>query len=161
MPPPSRVTGCVLSNELIDAFPVHRVVRTGDELSEVYVAVDAAGDSSTSRGRFQDAAIARYFDDLRAVAGRGCYAEVNLDAAQWVSDVATSLERGCVLTFDYGYEAADLYAPWRRDGTLLCLPPVGEQRSVPAHRQARHDGKRRLHDAAARGRGGGGLRRSP
>jgi SAM-dependent MidA family methyltransferase len=26
-----------------------------------------------------------------------------------------------VLTFDYGYEAADLYAPWRRDGTLLCF----------------------------------------
>jgi SAM-dependent MidA family methyltransferase len=25
-----------------------------------------------------------------------------------------------VLTFDYGYEAAELYAPWRRDGTLIC-----------------------------------------
>ena len=26
-----------------------------------------------------------------------------------------------MLTFDYGYEAPDLYAPWRRDGTLLCF----------------------------------------
>jgi SAM-dependent MidA family methyltransferase len=24
-----------------------------------------------------------------------------------------------VLTFDYGYEARDLYAPWRKTGTLL------------------------------------------
>ena len=31
------------------------------------------------------------------------------------------MRRGLVLTFDYGYEAADLYAPWRRDGTLLCF----------------------------------------
>ena len=29
--------------------------------------------------------------------------------------------RGYVLTFDYGYEAPELYAPWRRDGTLLCF----------------------------------------
>ena len=26
-----------------------------------------------------------------------------------------------MLTFDYGYEARELYAPWRRDGTLLCF----------------------------------------
>ena len=119
--PPSRVTGCVLSNELIDAFPVHRVVRTGDELSEVYVAVDAVGRFVDEPRSLSDAAIARYFDDLGLLPGEGCYAEVNLDAAQWVSDVATSIDRGCVLTLDYGYEAADLYAPWRRDGTLLCF----------------------------------------
>jgi SAM-dependent MidA family methyltransferase len=35
--------------------------------------------------------------------------------------VATALERGFVLTFDYGHEAAELYAPWRREGTLLCF----------------------------------------
>lgn len=28
------ITGCVLSNELVDAFPVHRVVRQGDDLLE-------------------------------------------------------------------------------------------------------------------------------
>jgi SAM-dependent MidA family methyltransferase len=35
--------------------------------------------------------------------------------------VAAALGRGFVLTFDYGHEAAELYAPWRRDGTLLCF----------------------------------------
>lgn len=25
------------------------------------------------------------------------------------------------MTFDYGYTAEDLYAPWRKDGTLLCF----------------------------------------
>ena len=32
---------------------------------------------------------------------------------------AAALRRGYVLTLDYGYEAADLYAPWRKRGTLL------------------------------------------
>jgi SAM-dependent MidA family methyltransferase len=53
--------------------------------------------------------------------GEGCYAEVNLDAARWIAEVARAVERGYVLTFDYGYEGPDLYAPWRRDGTLLCF----------------------------------------
>jgi len=33
--------------------------------------------------------------------------------------VGASLRRGYVLTLDYGYEAHELYAPWRRDGTLV------------------------------------------
>ena len=32
---------------------------------------------------------------------------------------ANALKRGYVLTLDYGYEAADLYASWRKRGTLL------------------------------------------
>lgn len=119
--PPSRVTGCVLSNELIDAFPVHRVVRNGDDLREVYVALDGAGRFVDELGPLSDPALTRYFDDLGLLPGDGCFAEVNLDAPRWVAGVAASIDRGYVLTFDYGYEAADLYAPWRRDGTLLCF----------------------------------------
>jgi SAM-dependent MidA family methyltransferase len=38
-----------------------------------------------------------------------------------VQRAATALAKGFLLTFDYGYEAAELFAPWRRDGTLLCF----------------------------------------
>jgi SAM-dependent MidA family methyltransferase len=72
-------------------------------------------------GPLSDAALRRYFDDVGVLPGDGCYAEVNLDAIGWIERGAASLERGYVLTFDYGYEAADLYAPWRRDGSLLCF----------------------------------------
>lgn len=119
--PPSRVSGCVLSNELLDAFPVHRVVRMADELREVFVAVDDAGRFVDELRPLSDPAIARYFGALGLLPGESCYAEVNLDAPRWIADVAASIERGYVLTFDYGYEATDLYAPWRRDGTLLCF----------------------------------------
>ena len=42
------------------------------------------------------------------VPGDGCYAEVNLEAPRWIEQAAASLRRGYVLTFDYGYETADL-----------------------------------------------------
>jgi SAM-dependent MidA family methyltransferase len=117
---PSGIEGCVLSNELIDAFPVHRVVRQGGALSEVYVAHDGS--------RFVDhfdalstSEIAQYFDDLGLLPGDGSYAEVNLQAPRWMGAIAGALRRGYALTFDYGYAAPQLYAPWRKDGTLLCF----------------------------------------
>ena len=118
---PSGIEGCVLSNELLDAFPVHRVVREGAELREVYVRLSEDDRFEDQLGPLSDSALARYFDALGLVPGEGCYAEVNLDAPRWFASAARSIDRGYVLTFDYGYDAADLYAPWRRDGTLLCF----------------------------------------
>ena len=80
----------MLSNELIDAFPVHRVVRRGDELREVYVALDDDGRFVDELRPLSDPAIARYFDDLGLLPGDGCFAEVNLDAPRWMADVAAS-----------------------------------------------------------------------
>ncbi len=117
---PEAVEGCVLSNEFFDALPVHRVRREGGVLREVCVThdgrrfADAAGPLSTP-------ALAAYFEALGLLPGDGCVAEVNLDAIDWTERIARALARGAVLTFDYGYEAGDLYAPWRRDGTLLCF----------------------------------------
>ena len=118
---PHGIEGCVLSNELPDSFPIHRVVREGGELREVYVRLSEDDRFEDRLGPLSDSALARYFDALGLVPGEGCYAEVNLDAPRWLASAARSIERGYVLTFDYGYEAADLYAPWRRDGTLLCF----------------------------------------
>jgi len=117
---PAAIEGVVLSNEFFDALPLHRVVRRDGELREIYVAhrdgrfFDAPGPLSTPE-------IASYFARAGALPGEGCAAEVNLDAVAWMERIAGALERGYVLTFDYGYEARDLYAPWRRDGTLLCF----------------------------------------
>jgi SAM-dependent MidA family methyltransferase len=115
------IAGVLLTNELLDAFPVHRVVRRGDELLEVYVGVDDAGGFVDHLAPPSTPELRAYFDALGLLPGEGCFAEVNLAAPRWIAQAADSLERGYVLTFDYGYEADDLYAPWRRDGTLLCF----------------------------------------
>ena len=43
---------------------------------------------------------------------------MNPSIRPWMSAVANSLERGYVLTIDYGYEAAELYSDDRSRGTL-------------------------------------------
>lgn len=118
--PLGPVEGCVLSNELVDSFPVHRVLMENGELREIYVA--------WKDGRFQEEigdpsspALAAHFEALGVWPGEGCRAEVNLAAIEWMGQVGRALRRGFVMTFDYGYEAEELYAPWRRDGTLLCF----------------------------------------
>ncbi|HEU5320617.1 MAG TPA: SAM-dependent methyltransferase, partial [Methylomirabilota bacterium] len=76
--------------------------------------VEEAGPPSTPE-------LAAYFEPLGLLPGEGCTAEVNLAAVQWMRRAARALRSGFLLTFDYGHEAADLYARWRRDGTLLCF----------------------------------------
>lgn len=123
---PSRVTGCILSNELLDAMPVHRVAVENGGLREVYVSTDGERFSEELRDPHLD--IVAYFEALGLLPGEGCRAEVNLAAPEWMTDAARALERGYVLTFDYGYEASELYAPWRTAGTLL-----GFYRHNPSH----------------------------
>jgi SAM-dependent MidA family methyltransferase len=50
----------------------------------------------------------------------GQKAEVNLKALDWMEKIESCLKKGFVLTIDYGYPAEELYAPYRREGTLLC-----------------------------------------
>jgi SAM-dependent MidA family methyltransferase len=113
------VDGCVLSNELVDAFPVHRVVVRDGRLREIYVGahdgnfVDEPGDLSMPE-------IGDYFRDAGIELREGQEAEVNLRAREWIADVGRRLRTGFVLTIDYGCRAEELYGPERSSGTLRC-----------------------------------------
>ncbi|MGH8637404.1 MAG: SAM-dependent methyltransferase, partial [Burkholderiales bacterium] len=50
----------------------------------------------------------------------GYRGEVNLGLEDWTAQIAHALDRGFVLTIDYGQLAGDLYAPENSDGTLVC-----------------------------------------
>lgn len=117
---PSQVVGCVVTNEVLDSFPVHRVLREGGKLWEIYV---GWGGSSFREelGPPSTPEIEAYFARLGLWPGEGCYAEVNLEAVSFIREVGKALARGFVVTIDYGYEAHELYAPWRKDGTLMCF----------------------------------------
>lgn len=113
------VVGCFLSNELIDAFPVHLIEKNNGELKEVYV--------SWSDNAFCEVLhplstplLTEYFKSIDIDLHEGNRAEINLAALSWLQRVAKQLRRGFVLTVDYGYQASELYAPWRTTGTLMC-----------------------------------------
>jgi SAM-dependent MidA family methyltransferase len=116
--------GVHFSNELPDAFPVHRVVRRGDGWQERAVDWDGAHfvfvDAPLSDPRLDSA--------LRALPElpEGYESEFNLAAPAWVAEVATRLQRGYLLAIDYGYSRAEYYRPERKQGTLSAY--AGHQR---------------------------------
>jgi SAM-dependent MidA family methyltransferase len=112
--------GCLLSNELVDAFPVHRVVMENGTLREIYVGADREGRFAEVLGEPSDPRLFAYFEASDVVLEEGQKAEVNLRALDWMEHVSRILERGFVMTIDFGYPAEELYAPFRREGTLLC-----------------------------------------
>lgn len=112
-------TGCLYSNELMDALPVHRVVMADDGLQEIYVALKE-GELVEESGPLSSPAIGEYFDRLGIKLHPGQQSEVNLIAPQWLAMAARVLQRGFILTIDYGFPAIELYAPHRNMGSLLC-----------------------------------------
>jgi SAM-dependent MidA family methyltransferase len=114
-----HTTGCVLSNELVDAFPVHQVIFDHGKLKEIYVTQNK-GQIVEEVGTLSDPRIITYFGSMGITLEEGQRAEVNLNALDWMKQVGRFLKKGFVLTIDYGYLADELYAPHRRRGTLLC-----------------------------------------
>lgn len=118
--PLCRVVGCFLSNELLDSFPVHRVAVENGTLREVYV---AAGNDSFQEvlGEPSIPELQRRLQEVGISLPEGYRTEVNLAVEPWMEEVATALERGFVLTMDYGYTAQEYYSPNRNRGTLACF----------------------------------------
>lgn len=117
--PSDSVTGILLSNELVDALPVHRVVMREQGLREIAVGWED-GRFVEREAPLSTPALWAYFERIGITLEPGQRAEVNLQALDWMRQVGTILRRGLVLTIDYGHAAADLYAPTRHTGTLLC-----------------------------------------
>lgn len=114
-----RFSGCLYSNELIDSFPTHLVEMTPEGLREVFVA--AEGDQfSEVLDSPSTPELEAYLSRLGITLNPGQRTEINLNAVRWLESAAASLERGFILTIDYGYLAPELYGPMRLNGTLLC-----------------------------------------
>jgi len=112
------VTGCIFSNELLDAFPVH-LVRMEDTLKEIFVDHDGNTFHETSLP-VSTGALAQYFADAGVTLTPGHTTEVNLRMKNWLSDIDDVLKKGFVFTIDYGHPAEEYYCDDRDRGTLMC-----------------------------------------
>lgn len=122
----NSITGCFFSNELVDAMPVHQFIVEQGKLWEIYVTtqespplpsfVEVTGELSTQQ-------LVEYFNlvevNLSAYPD-GYRSEVNFVALSWLSMLADRLQRGYVLTIDYGYTNSRYYNLRRSQGTLQC-----------------------------------------
>ena len=139
------VVGCLLSNELLDSFPVHLFeVHEGDVL-EVYVEMrdgELRGDALGAIHANAEGA----FPQVGPAAERGLSRRVNLRIGPWMEHVTRALERGFVLTIDYGYAAGESCSGDRTlDDPGDLLPAHQWRESLPAHRHAGYDCPRGLH----------------
>jgi SAM-dependent MidA family methyltransferase len=110
--------GCIFSNELFDAMPVHRVVREDGDLRELYVGLGPNGLCEQS-GPPSSMALREYFSEHGIALEDGQQAEVNVQACDWIEDAGKRLKRGFVLSIDYGHLASELYDQRHMRGTLL------------------------------------------
>ena len=132
------LTGCVLTNELLDAFPVHQVVCQRGQLLETYVTV-ADGKLTMVPGELSTAALSERLDNLGVTLVDGQIAEINLGLAAWSRSLSEALESGFVLTVDYGREAKDLYSPVERMRGALTTFYRHTQTDAPLNRVGAQD----------------------
>ena len=120
------IIGCFLSNELIDALPVHQVMVVDRKLQEVYV---TTGDEqylfTETIDKLSTAKLTQYWqlNNINLLSDRypdRYRTEVNLVALSWLEQVARKLQRGYMISIDYGYAADRYYNPMRAHGTLQC-----------------------------------------
>lgn len=116
---PIQFVGVLLSNELLDAMPVHRLRVDPHGVQEIYVDwkedqfVETLGALSTPR-------LLDYLKNIDVQFDRPTEIEINLQAIDWMRHIGQSLARGYVVTIDYGFPAEELYTPRRPKGTFLC-----------------------------------------
>jgi SAM-dependent MidA family methyltransferase len=114
--------GVVFTNELLDAFPVHRVMLHNGEYKELYVDVDDSGKFQWLLGAQSAALLTRlgeYFETLGIQQHEGQVVEVNLEIEDWLRRVASRLRSGFVITVDYGASTEELHSPAAaQSGTL-------------------------------------------
>jgi SAM-dependent MidA family methyltransferase len=115
------ITGCFLSNELLDAFPVRLIEVSNNPdngLKEIYVSID--GDDLVEVKMPCSAEVKKYLNEFGIELPEGYKTEVNLKIKDWLGEVSNKLFEGFILTIDYGYPAQDYYSEDRNRGTLLC-----------------------------------------
>lgn len=109
-PVKSAAAGVVVANELFDAFPVRLFEASGRGPIEIYVFWNGS--------RFEE--VHGHVTNIDNAPGEGRF-EVNQYTYPAMRSLCGLVERGAVLVFDYGYLQEELWAPWRRNGTLLAF----------------------------------------
>ncbi|MGH2551272.1 MAG: class I SAM-dependent methyltransferase, partial [Thermomicrobiales bacterium] len=117
--PLEPIEGVVIANEVADALPVHRLIWRDGKMRELHV--------GWRDGWFDDIAglvspealdLSQRVQSVAELLSEGDRFDVSPAAVSWMSGAAKAIDRGFAFVIDYGYEAAELYAPVRREGLV-------------------------------------------
>jgi SAM-dependent MidA family methyltransferase len=120
-PVPDSLCGCVLSNELLDAMPFHRLKVVAGKWRELYVGIGAAATPfQWELGALSNTDLEQRVAALPVELMEGYETEVSLAACEWLELVGSRLRAGIVVSFDYGHDTLGYFSPQRPRGGLRC-----------------------------------------
>jgi SAM-dependent MidA family methyltransferase len=118
--------GVIVSNELFDALPVHRLTFENGRLQERYVTLsDLPGEDEPSfaevTGPLSDDGLVSIFpDEMLNLMEEGDRFEVSLQWGTVIRQMAAALKEGSIITIDYGDTAPEVYWTHAKKGGIRC-----------------------------------------
>ncbi|QQS17936.1 SAM-dependent methyltransferase [Candidatus Saccharibacteria bacterium] len=104
----SGMMGVVISNELPDTFPVHRIKRIGGEIIEVGVGIDRANKRLVEVDMKLDPELYNpFYLSVLDTVPEGVVVNASPTLRHWQHNVARMLDAGSVITIDYGFSSVD------------------------------------------------------
>lgn len=113
---PDQFIGLILGNEVLDAIPVHLIMKKNDVVYERGVGFDNG--FVWQDQPLQDVAIQHFIAPIGLA--NDYVTEICPAATGLINSLANSLKRGAILLLDYGFTAREYYHPQRNQGTLMC-----------------------------------------
>ena len=112
-----KLTGIIFSNEFFDAFPVHIVEKKNGQLYEVGIAVeqDAFVEQLIPVYNLE---IEEYLNQQQLQLAEGQRIEIPLSMVHYYRELAEQIQKGLLLTIDYGYTNEEWRDPAHRDGSI-------------------------------------------
>ena len=130
----------LFANEFFDALPVHLLEASNEPeslVSELHIVVNEQDQLAFQPSELTDQMVIQHLDKMflagdvpRRVPIPGTRIEVNLAASELMTKLSKKITNGYMFISDYGYEAVDLYASWRKSGTLMAFRGHNVQQNV-------------------------------
>lgn len=117
---PASFKGVIIGNEVVDAIPVELLMKTEEGVAQGFIACHDQGFTLAFESTSFSQGWQKRHEDYVQHWSEGYLAESSDLRSDWLRSVLGSLEQGCILLLDYGFEAEELYSPYRPQGTLQC-----------------------------------------
>lgn len=119
--PEEAFEGIMIANEVLDAMPVHRFLKTEQGLFESMIHFNES--KQVFEEEFtacKNPLLQAHIEQILTHDITPYLSEVNLFVDDWLTQCAAALKKGALFIIDYGFPQHEFYHPDRSQGTLMC-----------------------------------------
>jgi SAM-dependent MidA family methyltransferase len=124
---PKNFTGIILANEVLDAMPIELITYQNQQwvFKDVTLTKESTEDASEDIIGFKhclgkEVPQAMLPECLRQQSFENGYTtEININAKAWMNSISEILDKGILLTIDYGFPEHEYYHQQRNQGTVM------------------------------------------